>query len=95
METTRQSRQGDVTRRVENFRAAYEARDIDRTLELFADDAEYTLAPGAFGGKPAIRKLLEWDARLSPTATIRDTGIKMLVRRDGRVGATARPDRGS
>jgi|GEM_PF-1066412 len=79
METTRESRQGDLTRRVEDFRAAYEARDIDRMLELFADDAEYTAAPGTFQGKPAIRGFLEWDKGLSPTATIRDTGIKMLA----------------
>lgn len=76
---TRESPQGDVKHQVETFRAAYEARDVDRMVELFADDAEYTLAPGTFRGKSAIRRLLEWDARLSPTATIRDTGLKILA----------------
>jgi hypothetical protein len=47
-------------------------------LELFADDAGPTWAGGTFRGKDAIRKVLEWDGRLSPTATVRDAGIGVI-----------------
>ena len=69
----------EIRRTVEEYVAAYEARDIDRLLTLFADDAEATLAPGTFRGKDEIRMLYDWDAKLSPTASVRDTGIGVLV----------------
>ena len=56
-----------IRRSVEEYLAAYEARDLDRLLALFADDAELTVAPGTFRGKDAVRRLYEWDAELSPT----------------------------
>jgi ketosteroid isomerase-like protein len=68
-----------VLRTVEEYRDAYQARDIDRMLASFADDAELTLAPGTFRGKDAIRRVLEWDARLSPTASVRDVGVGVVV----------------
>lgn len=69
----------DIREKVEEYVAAYEARDVDRLLAMFADDAELTVAPGTFRGKEAIRRLFEWDAQLSPTATVRDAGIGVLV----------------
>jgi ketosteroid isomerase-like protein len=71
--------QGTPTHTVEDYRAAYQARDVERMLALFADDAEVTFAPGTFRGKDAIRKVLDWDVRLSPTASVRDAGIGVLA----------------
>lgn len=68
-----------VAGKVEDYRDAYQARDVDRMLALFADDAELTAAPGTFRGKEAIRRFFEWDVRLSPTASVRRTGIGVLV----------------
>lgn len=68
-----------VLRTIAEYRDAYQARDIDRMLSLFADDAELTLAPGTFRGKDEIRRVLEWDARLSPTASVRDAGVGVVV----------------
>lgn len=68
-----------IRRSVEEYLAAYEARDLDRLLALFADDAELTVAPGTFRGKDAIRRLYEWDAELSPTVSVRDRGSGVLV----------------
>lgn len=79
METTDELRRGDLVRRVEDYRTAYQDRDVGGMLALFADDAELTVAPGTFRGKAAIRKYLEWDARVSPSATTRDTGLGVLV----------------
>ena len=79
METTGELRQGELARRIEDYRTAYQDRDVERMLTLFADDAELTAAPGTFRGKAAIRKFFEWDARISPAATIRDTGLGVLV----------------
>lgn len=73
------AREVEIREKVAEYVAAYEARDIDRLLALFADDAEVTLAPGTFRGKDEIRELYEWDARLSPTALVRDIGIGVLV----------------
>jgi hypothetical protein len=55
-------------------------------LALFADDAEFTLAPGTFRGKEEIRKVLEWDVRLSPTASVREAGIGVLAGGHAAVG---------
>jgi hypothetical protein len=79
METTDEFRQGGLARRVEDYRAAYLARDAGGMLALFADDAELTAAPGTFRGKAAIGKFFAWDARVSPAATICDTGLGVLV----------------
>ncbi len=69
----------ELARRLEAYRSAYEARDVDGMLALFADDAEVVAAPGTFRGKAALRKLFEWDVRMSPTATVRDAGLGVLV----------------
>jgi ketosteroid isomerase-like protein len=79
MEATDELRKGELARRVEDYRTAYQARDVGGMLALFADDAELTAAPGTFRGKAAIRKFLEWDARVSPAAAIHDTGLGVLV----------------
>jgi SnoaL-like protein len=79
MVTTSELHRGELARRVEEYRAAFQARDVDGMLELFADDAELTAAPGTFRGKAAIRRFLQWDARVSPAATIRDTGLGVLI----------------
>ena len=64
---------------VEEFDRALEKRDVQAALEFFADDAEWTLAPGTFSGKDGIRRYLEWDMRTSPKATYRLAGIGVLA----------------
>jgi ketosteroid isomerase-like protein len=51
MVTTSELRQGELARRVEEYRTAFQARDVEGMLELFADDAELTAAPGTFRGR--------------------------------------------
>lgn len=79
MKTADELRHEELARRAEEFRSASEDRDVERMLALLADDAEETMAPGTFRGKAAIRKLLEWEVRLSPVATSKDTGLGMVV----------------
>ena len=79
MKTTDELHQEELARRAEEFRSASEDRDIERILALFADNAEATMAPGTFRGKAAIRKLFEWEIRLSPVAKSKDTGLGMAV----------------
>ena len=64
--------------RAEDFREAYLARDVDRMVDHFADDAELTAAPGVFRGKESIRRFLAWDAGLSPTVAVEDVGLGLL-----------------
>lgn len=75
LETTKSALQ----ERLQQYRLAYEARDVDGMLALFTDDGEFTAAPGTFRGKAAVRRFLQWDATLSPTTTVHDTGIGVLV----------------
>jgi hypothetical protein len=79
MKTTDELRQEELAPRVEEFRSAYQDRDIEGMLALFADDAEVTMAPGTFRGKAAIRKFWEWEVRMVPVAASSDTGLGMVV----------------
>ena len=79
MKTADEPRQGELVRRVEDYRTAYQDRDVDGMLALFADDAEVTMASGTFRGKAAIRKFFEWEVRMVPVAASTDTGLGMVV----------------
>lgn len=79
MQITDALAQTELARRAEEFRSASQDRDVERMLALFADDAEATMAPGTFRGKTAIRKLFEWEVRLSPVSTSKDTGLGKVV----------------
>jgi ketosteroid isomerase-like protein len=65
---------------LERFRDAYDRRDVDGAVELFADDAVLVFAPRTFNGKDEIRHGLEWDAKLSPTSRTRLSGIEVLAK---------------
>ena len=69
---------------VGRYREAYQSRDLEQMMDLFADEAEVVWAAGSFRGKDAIRRVLEWDFESSPTATVRDVGIGITT-----VGRTA------
>jgi len=66
------------------FRNAYDRRDVDAALDLFADDAVLAFAPRAFKGKDEMRQGLEWDSRLSPTSKTRLSGIEAARQRQRR-----------
>ena len=75
-EMTNETRARDL---VERYRQAYEERDIEHLMALFAADAELTWAGGTFRGQKALRRVLEWDARESPTAAVTDCGVGVVV----------------
>ena len=79
MKATDELHHSELTRRVEDYRTAYQDRDVERMLALFADNAVFIWAAGTFRGKAAIRKVLEQDVWASPTAMVRDTGLGILV----------------
>lgn len=79
MKSTDELARSELVRRAGEFRSAFEDRDVERILALFADDAEATMAPGTFRGKAAIRRLFEWEVRLSPAVTVKDTGLGTVV----------------
>jgi hypothetical protein len=64
---------------VGRFRDAYDARNVDAVVDLFAEHGDWTLGPGTFTGRAAIRRVLEWDVRLSPTTSSRHSGIGTVV----------------
>ena len=68
-----------LRQRIEKYRSAYQNHDIDQILALFADNGEFTAAPGTFRGKAEVRRFLEWDASLSPTTIVRDSGVGVVV----------------
>lgn len=65
--------------RIEQYRVAYEGRDVEAMLALFADTGEFAAAPGIFRGKSEVRRFLQWDAGLSPTTAIEDRGVGVVV----------------
>ena len=68
---------------VERYRDAFDRRDVEAALELFADDAVLVWAPKrAFVGKAGVRQALEWDVSLSPTARTQLSGVGVLVKGD-------------
>ena len=79
MKTTDELRHEELTQRVEDYRNAYQDRDLERMLAMFADDAVMFWARGTFQGKAAIRKVLEQDVRECSSAVVRDTGLGILV----------------
>jgi ketosteroid isomerase-like protein len=79
MKATDELSQGQLIRQAEDYRAAYQDRDIERMLALFTDDAVFIWAQGTFRGKAAIRQVLAQDVGASPTAVVRDTGLGMVA----------------
>lgn len=77
---TAQLTEESIRERAERYRTAYEARDVDGIVKLFADDAVISLAPGTFAGKDGVRAVYDWDVRIAPSVKVRLTGIGLLVK---------------
>lgn len=82
MVTSRELDRSTVADVIRRFDAAYEARDVEAMLALFADDADITAGPGTFHGKEAMKQFLAWDIGLSPTVRIRQFGVGLVVSRN-------------
>ena len=79
---------------VSRFAAAYEARDVDAVVGLFAEDGDWRVGAGTFAGLDAVRRLFEWDVSLSPSLTSKEEGVGMIVKgnvafRESRIAQTA------
>jgi ketosteroid isomerase-like protein len=79
MKATDEFAHQELTQRVEDYRTAYQDRDLERMLAMFADDAVMFWSQGMFRGKAAIRTVLAQDVRECSTAVVRDTGLGMLA----------------
>jgi hypothetical protein len=64
---------------VARLRGAYDGRNVDAVVALFAEHGDWRLGPGTFTGKTAIRRVVEWDVRQSPTSHSRESGIGTIV----------------
>jgi ketosteroid isomerase-like protein len=69
-----------IMQTLDGFYQAFEDRNVEAALAFFADDAVWTIAPGAFKGRQELRRALEWDARITPTIQSRLSGIGLVVR---------------
>ena len=65
---------------VSTFREAYDARDIDAVVELFAEDGDWSVSLGTFTGEKELRRLLEWDVGLSPSLSSREFGMGLVAK---------------
>lgn len=63
-----------------DFGEAFVKRDVEKTLSFFAEDAVLAGPEGTFRGKHEIKHYWTWDARFSPTITVRDSGIGIMVK---------------
>jgi uncharacterized protein (TIGR02246 family) len=65
---------------VRRYHEAFEARDVEKMLPLFAPDAVWISPVGRFEGTEGLRRVLTWDTRISPTVRSSPTGIGLLVK---------------
>lgn len=71
-----------VKAKMREVRAALEARDVERVMSLFADDAVWQTPEGTFKGKEAIRRYVSWNMKTSPELKMTETGVKILAEND-------------
>jgi ketosteroid isomerase-like protein len=65
---------------VRGFGEAFVARDVERMLSFFADDAVWVSPVGTFKGKDGLRRVLTWDTQISPWVKARRFGIDIMVK---------------
>ena len=70
----------DVEDAVRGFGEAFVARDVERMLSFFADDAVWVSPVGVFRGRDGLRRVLTWDVQVAPWVKARRFGIDILVK---------------
>jgi len=70
----------DVEGVVRGFGEAFVARDVERMLSFFADDAVWVSPVGMFRGKDGLRRVLTWDVQVCPWVKARRFGIDIMVK---------------
>jgi len=65
---------------VRGFGEAFVARDVERMLSFFADDAVWVSPVGTFKGKDGLRQVLTWDTQVDPWVKARRFGIDIMVK---------------
>lgn len=59
---------------------AYVKRDVEKMLSFFAEDAVLVAPEGTFKGKHEVKHYWTWETQVSPTETVRDSGIVIMVK---------------
>lgn len=65
---------------VRAFWDAFDARDVEKMLTFFAEDAVWVSPVGIFKGKEELRHVLTWDTQIMPTAKSKYAGIGIMVK---------------
>ena len=65
---------------VRAFWDAFDARDVEKMLTFFAEDAVWVSPVGTFKGKEGLRHVLTWDTQIMPTSKSRSSGIGIMVK---------------
>jgi ketosteroid isomerase-like protein len=65
---------------VARFDEAFRRRNVEDMLPLFANDAIWVSPVGTFEGTGALRRVLTWDAKISPTVRFERFGIELLIK---------------
>ena len=55
------------------------ARDVEKTLSFFAEDATWVTPSGTFKGKGELKRYLTWENQVTPDLKVTETGIKIMV----------------
>jgi hypothetical protein len=64
---------------VREYLAAFETRDVEKTLSFFAEDATWVTPAGNFEGQAALRRYLNAETQMVPSVKIIETGIGLVV----------------
>ena len=69
-----------IERVVNAFREAFDERNVEKMLALFAQNAVWVSPVGTFKGKEGLRRVLTWDTQVSPTVKNKRCGIGIMVK---------------
>ena len=58
---------------------ALAARDVEKALSFFAEDATLVTPDGTFKGKGELKRYLTWENQVTPELKVTETGIKIIV----------------
>jgi uncharacterized protein (TIGR02246 family) len=64
------------------FKDAFNKKDLEKTLSVFAEDADWVNPNGEFKGKEEIKKYFKWVFEINPDQKIIESGVKIIAEED-------------
>ena len=72
----------EIVNIMRNFREAFNNKDIEKSLSLFAEDALWINPNGEFKGRKEIERYLNWAFKIIPDQKLIESGVKIIAEED-------------